>query len=552
MAVDNLEERLAPHVSRLGQVSMRQLFADDPGRFDRYSLTLGDLLFDFSKNRIDEAGFAELAEVARQADVEAQRDAMFAGARVNTTEGRPVLHTALRMPTGSELVVDGVDVMHEIHQVLDRMRGFAKQVRGGEYQVTGGAVRNVVNIGIGGSDLGPAMASTALKPFCDGPQTHHVSNVDGADLADSLRALNPATTLFVVASKSFATSETMANAASARTWLAGALGEEAVAAHFVALSTNLGATADFGVSPDRVFGFWDWVGGRYSVWSAVGLSLMIAIGPDRFDAFLEGARQADKHFCNAPLAVNIPVVMAMLGIWHRNGWNHSAHAVLPYDQRLARFPAYLQQLDMESNGKTTTHNGGATASKTAPLIFGEPGTNGQHAFYQSLHQGSDVVPCDFLLAANPAGSMPGVDLVGHHDKLAANCLAQAEALMVGKTLEEVSGELRASGMGPAEIERLAPHKVFAGSRPSNLFLYPTLTPHMLGMLIALYEHKVFVQGVVWDINSFDQWGVELGKQLAERLEPAIVSGDKPAGQDVSTAGLINAYRRMRHIDDQGA
>ncbi len=529
---------LQVHRRRLSAISMRTLFAGDPKRFSDFSLGLGDLLFDFSKNRIDATALAALVAIARSCGVEARRDAMFSGAPINTTEGRAVLHTALRNRSGRPVFVDGADVMPQTEAVRAAMTRFANAVRNGRYKVSGGAVTDVVNIGIGGSDLGPAMAARALSPYANGPRLHFVSNVDGADIADTLNGIDPATTLFVVASKTFTTAETMANARTARSAVEKAVGKDRAAQHFAALSTNLAATQTFGIPPERTFGFWDWVGGRYSLWSAIGLSLMIGIGPKRFGELLDGAFLADEHFRSAPLAENIPVIMALIGIWHRNIWGFATHAVLPYDNRLSRFPAYLQQLDMELNGKRVTLAGRPVASATGPVVWGEPGTNGQHAFYQLIHQGTSVVPCDFLIAAEPHEK-----LGRHHAMLVANCFAQSEALMRGKTLSEAVAELRAGGMSPKAAHALAPHKVFPGNRPSNTFLYRKLTPATLGMLIALYEHKVFVQGTIWGINSFDQWGVELGKVLAGEIEP-LLSGGKVSNRDSSTAGLIGAYRRL--------
>ena len=537
---------LKTHRERIEKTSMRELFAADPGRFERFSLQLDDLLFDYSKNRVDAEVMAALCDLARLANVEERRDAMFAGRRINTTEDRSVLHTALRGPAGAELIIDGEDVIAQVHMVLGKMRQFADAIRDGGYCVSGGNVTDVVNIGIGGSDLGPAMAVRALAPYCDGPRVHFVSNVDAADIIDTMKGLDPATTLFIVASKTFTTVETMTNAASARAWVETAVGAQNAAAHFAALSTNLQATATFGIPPERTFGFWEWVGGRYSIWSAIGLSLMVAIGPQRFDEFLAGGHEVDAHFRDAPLEANIPVVMALLGIWHRNVWDFASQAVLPYDDRLARFPAYLQQLEMESNGKGVAIDGGPLAMDTGPVIWGEPGTNGQHAFYQLIHQGTQIIPCDFLLAAQTHAdpSIPSAD--DHHLMLAANCLAQSQALMEGKTLSQARAELAATGMDEAAIERLAPHKTFPGNRPSSTFLYPKLTPHILGMLIALYEHKVFVQGVIWDINSFDQWGVELGKVLARKIEP-VLRGKEPAEGigDASTLRLISTFEKLR-------
>jgi len=519
---------------------MRDLFAGDAKRFASFSLCMNDLVFDFSKTRLDAPARKSLLALAKSASVEAKREAMFNGDLINATEGRAVLHTALRNRGKETVLVDGKDVMPEIRKVQRAMAKFANAVRSGKYQVTGGKITDIVNIGIGGSDLGPAMATLALSPFHNGPKTWFVSNVDGADLADTFDKIKPETTLFIVASKTFTTQETMRNAESARTMLRKKLGKKDVGDHFAALSTNLEATGKFGIAENRTFGFWDWVGGRYSIWSAIGLSLMIAVGPANFNRFLEGAYRADRHFREAPLDENIPVWMALLGIWHRNIWGYQTQAVLPYDNRLARFPAYLQQLDMESNGKRVMLSGKPVTSDTGAVVWGEPGTNGQHAFYQLIHQGTSVIPCDFLLAAKPNEKM-----ADHHDLLVANCLAQSEALMVGKTLEEARAELARAGLSNSEISRLAPHKVFEGNRPSSTFLYKRLDPGTLGMLIALYEHKVFVQGVIWGINSFDQWGVELGKALANQLVPMVKGKAEAKGKDASTKGLLASFRELK-------
>jgi glucose-6-phosphate isomerase len=428
----------------------------------------------------------------------------------------------------------------EVHAVLDGMAAFADGVRSGRIAGSGGHFTDVVNIGIGGSDLGPAMVTRALSPYHDGPRLHFVSNVDGAHIADTLAGLDPATTLFLVASKTFTTIETMTNARTARAWIVAALGEPAVGSHFAAMSTALDKVAAFGIDPARAFGFWDWVGGRYSVWSAIGLPVMIAIGPARFGEFLAGARAMDRHFRDAPLGENLPVILGLLGVWYRDVWGFPAQAVLPYDQRLERFPAYLQQLDMESNGKRVRLDGTPVARPTGPLVWGEPGTNGQHAFYQLLHQGTDVIPCDFIVAAEAHESYPE-----HQELLIANCLAQSEALMRGKTLAEAEAELAGQGLPPERVRALAPHKVFPGNRPSSTLLYRILDPATLGTLIALYEHKVFVMGTVFGINSFDQWGVELGKQLATELLPMVKGAAGPSGRDGSTAGLVAAVRAMR-------
>ncbi|ODN69942.1 Glucose-6-phosphate isomerase [Methylobrevis pamukkalensis] len=468
---------------------------------------------------------------------------MLAGEAINVTEKRAVLHTALRNRAGTPVMVDGRDVMPDIEDVLERMKAFVDAVRGGDIVGSAGhRFTDVVNIGIGGSDLGPYMATLALSPFAgDGPRMHYVSNVDGAHIADTLKTLDPRKTLFIVASKTFTTAETMTNAGTARDWIHDALGEAAVAAHFCAVSTALDRVSEFGIGLDRVFGFWDWVGGRYSVWGAIGLPVALAVGFENFEAMLDGAHAMDRHFAEAPLGENMPVILALLGIWYRNVFGFPTHAVLPYDQRLSRFPAYLQQLDMESNGKGVTLSGTGVRHATGPIVWGEPGTNGQHAFYQLIHQGTDVIPADFLLAA-----VPHEQLSDHHAKLAANCLAQTEALMTGKTFEEVRAELAAAKMSEADIDALAPHKVFPGNRPTNTILYRSLDPATLGKLIALYEHKVFVQGVIWGVNSFDQWGVELGKQLASALLPAVKGETKPAaGQDSSTRGLVAAFLALK-------
>ncbi|GAB4226605.1 MAG: glucose-6-phosphate isomerase [Kiloniellaceae bacterium] len=537
------EDLRAHHWEMKGQ-RLRDLFAEDPQRFRRFSVNLDDLLLDYSKNLILPETLEKLLALARAADVEGGRDAMFDGERINATEGRAVLHTALRNRSERPVLVDGHDVMGDVREVLEAMGAFAEAVRDGAIGgATGERFTDVVNIGIGGSDLGPAMVTRALSPYGrQGLRSHFVSNVDGAHLSDTLKGLDPRCTLFLVASKTFTTQETMANAHSARAWLVAALGDEAVQHHFAAISTNLEAVAHFGIAEDRIFGFWDWVGGRYSVWSAIGLPVMIAIGAERFGEFLQGGFEMDEHFRSAPLSANLPVILGLLGVWYRDVWGFSAHAVLPYDQRLERFAAYLQQLDMESNGKGVTLTGHPVAEATGPLVWGEPGTNGQHAFYQLLHQGSDVIPCDFLVAAEPQEH-----LGDHHALLIANCLAQSEALMRGKTAQEARAELEAAGLAPEKVEALLPHKVFPGNRPSNTLLYRRLCPRTLGRLIALYEHKVFVQGRIWGINSFDQWGVELGKQLAGELLP-MVKGEAPEeGRDASTVGLLQALKKLRGV-----
>jgi glucose-6-phosphate isomerase len=528
--------------ARLAEVTMRELFAADPDRFKTFSVKAGDLLLDYSKNRIDEKAMAALFELARHAGVEERRDAMWAGEHINVTEDRAVQHMALRYFGDKKVVVDGKDVMPDVRAVLAAMKTFSAKVRDGSIKgATGETFTDVVNIGIGGSDLGPAMVTLALAPYTRPDlRVHYVSNVDGAHIHDTLRGLDPRRTMFIVASKTFTTDETMTNAASARAWIAGALGEAAVSDHFAALSTNLKACADFGIKSDRIFGFWDWVGGRYSVWSAIGLPVAIAVGYENFEAFLRGAYEMDQHFLNTKLEKNLPVIMGLLGVWYRNAWGFATHAVLPYDQRLSRFAAYLQQQDMESNGKSVNLSGKPVDYPTGPIVWGEPGTNGQHAFYQLIHQGTSVIPVDFLVAAQPHEALPP-----HHDKLVANVLAQAEALMLGKTKDEVVAELTAQGLDKARIKTLAPHKVFPGNRPSNVLMYPKLTPERLGSLVALYEHKVFVQGAIWGINSFDQWGVELGKVLAKAILPEVQGAKKSAGHDSSTVGLVNAYLKLK-------
>jgi glucose-6-phosphate isomerase len=522
--------RLAAHRETIEAAPMRRLFAEDTGRFDRFQVRLDDLLLDYSKNRVTAETMDLLVHLAEAAGVPERRDSMLSGAPINTTEKRSVLHVALRNRSRRPIMVEERDVTGDVEAVLADVLAFAEGVRGGTIaSSTGERFTDVVNIGIGGSDLGPAMATLALAPFHDGPRLHYVSNVDGAHARDVLRGLDPARTLVVVASKTFTTVETMTNARTARAWMEAALGDRA-GGHFAAVSTALDQTAAFGIDESRVFGFWDWVGGRYSVWSAVGLPLMIAIGPERFDAFLAGAAAMDRHFRDAPLAENMPVLLALVGIWHRNACAYPTRAVLPYDQRLARLPAYLQQLDMESNGKRVTLDGHPVARATGPVVWGEPGTNGQHAFFQLIHQGTDVIPCEFLVAAR--GHEP--DLAHHHDLLVANCLAQSAALMTGRDAAAAAGD-------PA----LVPHRTFPGSRPTTTLLYRSLDPGTLGRIIALYEHRVFVEGTIWGINSFDQWGVELGKEMATALLP-LVQGARAAGaEDASTAGLLARLHALR-------
>jgi glucose-6-phosphate isomerase len=533
MGVAEIWAQLAAEAQALAGVHMRQVFADDPARFSRFSATACGITLDYSKNRLNSAAFSKLLELARESGLAAKRDAMFAGEAINSTEGRAVLHVALRAPQGARFSVGGQDVMGEVLAERARCLAFAEDVREGRITAFDGKpFTAIVNIGIGGSDLGPAMAAQALAPFAKpGLGVHFVSNVDGAHLADTLKGLDAARTLIIVSSKTFTTLETMMNARSARAWIAAKLGEGAVAAQFAAVSTNLSETAKFGIASARVFRFWDWVGGRYSVWSAIGVSLMIAIGQAHFSAFLAGAHAMDAHFRHSPLEGNLPVLLGLIGIWNRNVLGHASFALLPYDQRLARMPAWLQQGDMESNGKQVKLDGSPVDGPTGPVVWGEPGTNGQHAFYQLLHQGTDPVPADFLIAAQPVAAD-----VEHHRALVANALAQTEALMRGRTLAEAL----AQGASPD----LAPHKVFPGNRPSNTLVYSQLDPAMLGSLLALYEHKIFVQGAIWGINSFDQWGVELGKELASRLSPILEGKAAGAELDGSSLGLIGRLREL--------
>jgi glucose-6-phosphate isomerase len=528
-------QALQHHREAARSFSLRALFAADPRRVERFSCDAAGLHADWSKHLIDEETLRLLVALAEAVDLPGRRDAMFAGERINTTEGRPVLHVALRAPRGERICVDGADVVPGVHDVLERMAAFCERVRGGAWTGhTGRRVRAVVNLGIGGSDLGPAMACEALRADADPALTFRfVSNVDPTDFSEATRGLDPAETLFIVCSKTFTTLETLANARAARDWCLAALRDEAaVARHFVAVSTNAAEVAKFGIDPDHMFGFWDWVGGRYSVGSAVGLSLMLAIGPERFREFLAGMRAMDEHFRSAPLARNLPVVLGLLGVWYTDFLGAESHAVLPYDQSLRRFPAYLQQLDMESNGKRVQRDGRPVEAPTGPIVWGEPGTNGQHAFFQLLHQGTRLVPCDFIAFARSRHAIGE-----QHELLLANLLAQAEALAFGKTADEAAAE----GVPP----ELVPHRTFPGDRPSTVLLGEQLGPHALGALIALYEHKVFTQGVVWDVNSFDQWGVELGKQLAARIAPELLAAGEPGlRHDASTNDLIRRVRRL--------
>jgi glucose-6-phosphate isomerase len=534
---------LTAHHAAIAETHMRDLLASDPARFDRFSLRLDDILVDFSKHRITGETMRLLLALAEEAELPAWREKMFSGEKINMTEDRAVLHVALRNRSGRPIMVDGKDVMPDVDAVLEHMRAFSESVRSGEWKgYTGREIKDIVNIGIGGSDLGPVMVTEALKPYGhERLRLHFVSNIDGTDIAEKLRLLDPETTLFLIASKTFTTQETLTNAHTARRWfLESAKEKSAIAKHFVALSTNEKEVAAFGIDTRNMFEFWDWVGGRYSLWSAIGLSIALAIGFDRFIELLEGAHAADEHFRTAPLPQNIPVIMGLLGIWYVNFFDAGSHAILPYDQYLHRFPAYFQQGDMESNGKRVTRDGDDVAWQTGPVIWGEPGTNGQHAFYQLIHQGTRLVPVDFLApieSQNPIGE--------HHPILLSNFFAQSEALMRGKDEAEVRTELEKSGLSGEALEKLVPHKIFPGNRPSTSFLFQRLMPRTLGTLIALYEHKIFVQGIIWRINSFDQWGVELGKQLSKTILPELDGDGEIESHDASTNGLINEYKRRR-------
>ncbi len=536
-------QALAAHYRKISAVHMRTLFAQDPSRFEKFSLRFGDLLYDYSKNRITEETISLLVALAEHVQLRQWIERMFSGEKINITERRAVLHTALRNEPGQSVLVDGKDVMPAVSSELSKMRELVRKVREGSWLgYTGRPITDVVNIGIGGSDLGPVMATEALRPYWKkGLKVHFVSNVDGTHLAETLKGIFAETTLFCVASKTFTTLETLTNAKSARDWLVGQLGSAAsVPRHFIALSTNAKAVAEFGIDTRNRFEFWDWVGGRYSLWSVIGLPIAVVIGMENFEELLAGAHEMDQHFLKTPLRQNIPVIMGLLGIWYHNFFGAATHAILPYDQYLHRFAAYFQQADMESNGKSADRDGQpVTDYTTGPIIWGEPGTNGQHAFYQLIHQGTRLVPADFLAPVqshNPLGN--------HHRILLANFFAQTEALMKGKSADEARAELEREGLEDAAIERLLPHKVFPGNRPTNSLIFRKLDPRTLGRLIALYEHKIFVQGVVWNINSFDQWGVELGKQLAQAILPELKSDAPVASHDSSTNGLINYFKAL--------
>ncbi|MEQ1766199.1 MAG: glucose-6-phosphate isomerase [Methylotenera sp.] len=534
-------QKLCQHQQAILSVHMRDLFAADKNRFDKYSLKFEDILFDYSKHRITDETLPMLIQLAREAKIENWRDRMFAGEKINITENRAVLHTALRNRSNTPVYVDGKDVMPDVNTVLAQMRVFSDKVRNGDWKgYSGKRITDIVNIGIGGSDLGPVMVCDALKPYASPElQVHFVSNIDGAHLMRALEKCKPETTLFIVASKTFTTQETMTNATSARTWFLATAKEDAhVAKHFVALSTNAKAVQEFGIDTDNMFAFWDWVGGRYSLWSAIGLSIALYVGMDNFEALLTGAHEMDNHFKTAPLEQNIPVIMALIGIWYNNFFHVDTNAILPYDQGMARFPAYLQQADMESNGKFICRDGKRIQYKTGPVIWGEAGTNGQHAFYQLIHQGTQIVPCDFLMPVHSHYSI-GKHGYAHHKILLANFFAQTQSLMLGKTPDEARVELEKQGLTGDALENLLPHKVFEGNRPTTSIMFDKLTPNTLGKLIALYEHKIFVQGMIWDINSYDQWGVEYGKQIAQQILPLLTNDAVITEFDSSTNGLMN-------------
>ncbi|WP_156152320.1 glucose-6-phosphate isomerase [Flammeovirga sp. OC4] len=538
----NAWKALEAHYAEMKDVHMNDLFCADADRAEKFSLTFEDIFVDFSKNIIDEKTFSLLLDLAKETGVAEGIQSMFAGEHINQTEDRAVYHVALRNQSNTPMSVDGEDVMTEVNHVKRQMKEFTDKVVSGNWKgYTGKAITDVVNIGIGGSDLGPYMVTEALKPYKTNIDIHFVSNVDGTHISETLKGLNPETTLFIIASKTFTTQETMTNANSARDWfLEAAKSENHIMMHFVALSTNEEKVREFGIAPENMFRFWDWVGGRYSLWSAIGLSIACSIGYDNFEELLEGAHAMDNHFKSAEFGENLPVILAVLGIWYNNFFGAESHALLPYDQYMHRFAAYFQQGDMESNGKYVDRAGNPVDYQTGPIIWGEPGTNGQHAFYQLIHQGTKLIPADFIAPAvsqNPIGD--------HHPKLLSNFFAQTEALMTGKSEETVVAEFKAAGKSDEEIEKLKTFKVFEGNRPTNSILFKKLTPFTLGAMIAMYEHKIFVQGVMWNIFSFDQWGVELGKQLANKILPELQSDDKVASHDSSTNQLINKYKEMR-------
>ncbi|MFN5043313.1 MAG: glucose-6-phosphate isomerase [Bacteroidota bacterium] len=536
-------KKLQEHYKEIKQVSLQELFENDPKRFDKFSCCTKDLVLDYSKNRITQKTMGLLVDLAKECQLEKCRSLFFSGAAINATEHRAVLHTALRNFSSQPIYVEGKNVMPEVKKVLRQMKSFCESIHNGKHRgYSGKRIKYIVNIGIGGSDLGPLMVTEALKPYWKkGVETYFVSNIDGSHIAETLKKVNAEETLFLIASKTFTTQETMTNAFTARNWfLKKAKKESHIAKHFVALSTNEKEVLRFGIDSKNMFAFWDWVGGRYSLWSAIGLSISLTIGFKAFSDLLKGAHHIDKHFREAPLKENMPVILALLGIWYTNFFGAQTEAILPYDQYLHRFPAYFQQGNMESNGKQTDRSGKPVQYATGPIIWGEPGTNGQHAFYQLIHQGTPLIPCDFIAAAqsqNPIGD--------HHEKLMSNFFAQTEALLNGKSAPQVKEELRKQGLSPQEIKKLTPFKVFKGNKPTNSILVKKLTPFALGELIALYEHKIFTQGVIWNIYSFDQWGVELGKQLANKILPELLDNKPIKSHDSSTNGLINAYKRMR-------
>lgn len=534
---------LVSHQKEIEKIQMKDLFAKDPKRFEKMSITFGDILFDYSKNIVTEKTFEKLLKLTDDCKVKEAREAMFGGEKINQTEDRAVMHTALRSFSDKAITIDGEDIMPEIRETRQKMKAFCEKVHGGEWKgYSGKMIKNIVNIGIGGSDLGPVMVTEALRPYwVEGIQAHFVSNVDGTQIVETLKDLNPEETLFTIASKTFTTQETMTNAHTARNWfLKSAKDKKYVAKHFVALSTNEEGVKDFGIAPENMFTFWDWVGGRYSLWSSIGLSIALTIGYDNFEKLLKGAESTDHHFKTTDFKENIPVIMALVGLWYTNFFGSETEAILPYDQYMHRFPAYFQQGNMESNGKHTDRNGNDVTYNTGPVVWGEPGTNGQHAFYQLIHQGTHLIPCDFIAPAishNPIGE--------HHSILVSNFFAQTEALMNGKDRQQVGDEMKEQVMDKSEMEKLIPFKLFEGNKPTNSFLLKEITPFTLGSLIALYEHKIFVQGVVWNIFSFDQFGVELGKQLAQKVLPQLENDTKIESHDGSTNGLINGYKKWR-------
>ena len=536
-------KKLEEHFKQIEQTHLKEMFAKDADRFENLSLTFENILVDFSKNRISDETLDLLFSLAKECNLKEAVDAMFSGEKINFSEDRAVLHVALRNQSNDPVLVEGKDIMHEVNGVLDQMKSFSERIISGDWKgYTGKAIDTIVNIGIGGSDLGPVMVTEALKPYKrSNIQTYFVSNVDGTHIAETLKKVNPETTLFMIASKTFTTQETMTNAHSARDWFIGKAQDKShVKKHFVAISTNGSAVGDFGIDTANMFVFWDWVGGRYSLWSAIGLSIACTIGFENFKALLEGAHAMDKHFKTQPIERNIPVILGLIGIWYNNFFKAESQALLPYDQYMHRFAAYFQQGDMESNGKSVDRNGDNVDYQTGPIIWGEPGTNGQHAFYQLIHQGTKIIPCDFLAPAishNPLGD--------HHPKLLANFFAQTEALMNGKTEEEVENEMKAQNVPDKDINALKSYKVFSGNRPTNSILFEKLDPRTLGSLIAMYEHKIFVQGVIWNIYSFDQWGVELGKQLAKNILPELTNDEPISTHDSSTNGLINQYKKFK-------